>query len=194
MSRATMRPASGAAQHLSLASMRGSRPPGRVHSPRRSAEVDQHAMGRARSRRPMTTTTSAGPRLSQITIHRQVCPERDEHEDHDQRRRWCRWSAQCRWCWCMHSEPEAIHVADDQTGEEMLLGTRPSRGSPSRSSRRQRLRRLRSWASCHMPPAGRRRRAKAGSRPDPQHCRYAEVLRKSNTGSAMEASPLQTTP
>ena len=132
------------------------------------------------------TTTSAGPRLSQMSLHGRFAPSVMNTRitttsvivatSARMSRSWLR----------VHPEPEAIHVADDQSGEERARGSRCLPRSRSRSSRPRRRRRLRSRPTpARRRLAGRRRRARAGSRtPIPSTVEMPRSSRKSMTGSA----------
>ncbi len=74
--------------------------------------------GRASSRRRADDDASAGPRLSQMSLHGRFAPERDEDEDHDDLRDRVHERAHVALVARVHPEPQAIHVADDQPGEE----------------------------------------------------------------------------
>ena len=91
----------------------------RVQRPRRSGPRQNRMVEGAREHEGRPTTRSAGPRLSQMSLHGRFAPTRDEDEDHDDLRDRVRRRTRMSRSWLrVHPEPQAIHVADDEPGEE----------------------------------------------------------------------------
>ena len=180
MSLATMSPASAAATTPVSRVHARNTISWRVQRPRRSGTRQTSTVSGRATRIRTATTTSAGPRLSQIVAPRQVRAERDEDEDHhdvgdrgDER-------AHVALVLRVHPEPEAIHVADDQPGEERAEVAASPRGVDREVANRDdgddgdRGRLLPDAGS----PVGDDER-EHDPEDDPEHRRDAEVLRGS---------------
>ena len=138
--------------------------------------------GRATSRRPDHHDECRAEVVPDLAP-RQVRTERDEHEDHDDVGDCGDERAHVALVLRVHPEPEAIHVADDQSGEERPEVTAPSRGVRREVADRDdgddcdRGRLLPDAGS----PVGDDER-KQDPEPDPEHCRYPEVLEEVDYG------------